>query len=196
MKKRAKSIRNNIYLVGFMGTGKSCVGRELARQKKMRFLDLDQLIERGEGKPISEIFAQRGEPYFRLLEKLVLRDVTKKKNHVVACGGGIVINEENIKTMKKSGTIICLSATPAAILQRTSAYKHRPLLNVSDPKKKIAQLLKLRAPFYALANRTIDTSRLCIDAVVKKVLRLTEAKRKRRTVKKKKGQVSKGYDAP
>ncbi|MFC1674483.1 shikimate kinase [Candidatus Omnitrophota bacterium] len=183
MKKRSK----NVYLVGFMGTGKSCVGRELAKQKKMRFLDLDQLIERGEGKSISEIFAQRGEPYFRSQEKLLLRGVARKTGYVVACGGGIVINEENIKTMKNTGTIICLSATPAVILHRTSAYKHRPLLNVADSKKRIAQLLRLRAPFYALANKTVDTSRLCIGAVVKKILRLTVAKRKRRAAKKERG---------
>ncbi len=168
---------NNIYLVGFMGTGKTSVGKELARRKKWQFLDLDDLIELREKRSIADIFSQEGEPYFRRVEKKVLAEVAKEKEFVVACGGGIVLDKENIKVMKKTGMIICLSATPGVILQRTAAYSHRPLLNVSSPKKQIDLLLKLRSPFYAQAHKTVNTSRICVKEVVGEILKIVSAKR-------------------
>ncbi len=163
----------NIYLVGFMATGKTAVGRELAKRKKWQFVDLDDLIELRERRTIADIFAKSGEPYFRCIEKRVLQEVTKEKKFVVACGGGIVIDKDNIKVMKSTGMIICLTATPEVILKRTSGYAHRPLLNVHDPKKQIELLLKLRAPYYAQADTTIDTSKITPAAVVAKILKLT-----------------------
>lgn len=157
-----------------MGTGKTAVGKELASRKKWQFVDLDELIELKERRTISDIFAKEGEPYFRRIEKQVLKDVAKEKNFVVACGGGIVIDKENIKVMRESGVIVCLNATPEAILKRTSGYAHRPLLNVTDPKKQIDLLLKLRAPYYARADVSVDTSRLSVEQVVQKIIRVTQ----------------------
>ena len=162
----------NIYLVGFMGTGKSAVGRELAKKKKWRFVDLDDLIELREGRTIPDIFNKKGEPYFRIIEKRALKEVSREKKFVVACGGGAVINKENIKRMKESGIIICLKATPAVILKRTLKSVNRPLLNVGNPKERIELLIKLRAPYYAMANKSIDTSRLSIKEVVGRILRI------------------------
>jgi shikimate kinase len=162
----------NIYLVGFMGTGKTVVGRELAKKKKWLFVDLDELIELKEKRNIADIFAKEGEPYFRRLEKQALKEVAKEKKFVVACGGGIVIDKDNIQVMKDSGTVICLTATAEIILKRTSGYAHRPLLNVNDPKKQIELLLKLRAPYYELADKTIDTSKLSVKEVVQKIIKL------------------------
>ncbi len=167
----------NIYLVGFMGTGKTAVGRELAKKKKWQFLDLDELIELREKKTIPDIFAKYGEPYFRRLEKKVLKEVAAQKNFVVACGGGIVMDEKNIRIMKDSGVMICLTATPEEILKRTSGLRHRPLLNVENPKERIAFLLKLRAPFYAQADKTIDTSKSCVKDAVAKILKITARKK-------------------
>jgi shikimate kinase len=163
---------NNIYLVGFMGTGKTVTGKELAQKKKWRFLDLDDLIELKEKRIISEIFAKKGEPYFRKVEKLVLKEVAKEDNFVVACGGGIVIDSENIKTMKATGKIICLTAAPAVIYKRTLKFRHRPLLSVANPKKQIELLLKLRAPYYALADKVIDTSKISVKEVAAKIAKL------------------------
>jgi shikimate kinase len=163
----------NIYLVGFMGTGKTAVGQELAKKKKWQFLDLDRLIELREKRTIADIFAKGGESYFRRLESRVLKEVVSQNNFVVACGGGIVINKENIKVMKETGIIICLSATPEVILKRTSGYLQRPLLNVKDPKKQIELLLKIRQPYYALADKTIDTSKSSVKEVVDRILKLT-----------------------
>lgn len=149
-----------------MATGKTSVGKGLAKRLKRCFLDLDELIELREKKSISDIFATEGEPYFRRLEKRVLKEVAKEKNFVVACGGGIVIDEENIKIMRESGKIICLSATPEVILRRTQGFARRPLLNVPDPRKQIELLLKLRAPYYARADRVIETSALSVEKIV------------------------------
>jgi len=176
MVKTKKVSGNNIYLVGFMGTGKTSVGRELARVSKRQFLDLDELIELKEQRPISDIFAKNGEAYFRKLEAKTLQDVAREGNFVVGCGGGIVINPENIKMMKGSGIMICLAATPEVILKRTSSSTHRPLLNVKDPKKQIGHLLKLRSCYYAQADKTVDTSKLSIKQVVGKISKLITKK--------------------
>ncbi|MDP3732260.1 MAG: shikimate kinase [Candidatus Omnitrophota bacterium] len=168
----------NIYLVGFMGTGKTAVGKELAKKKKLQFVDLDELIELREKRAISDIFAKDGEPYFRKLEKRVLKEVCKEKKFVVACGGGIVLDKGNIKIMKETGIIICLTASPQVILERTSAHRHRPLLNVSNPRKQIELLLKLRSPYYAQADKTIDTSKISIREVVDKIIKIIFPKKK------------------
>lgn len=167
---------NNIYLVGFMGTGKTVVGKQLAKKKKWRFMNLDDLIELREKRLIADIFAKEGEPYFRRAEKKALKEVAKEKKFVVACGGGIVINPENIQTMKESGVVICLTARPEVILKRTSGYVHRPLLNVKNPKKQIELLLKLRAPYYARADKIIDTSLASVREVADKILRIIAVK--------------------
>jgi shikimate kinase len=167
----------NIYLVGFMGTGKTSVARVVARKRKCRFLDLDELIELKEKRIISDIFAKYGEPYFRKAEKKILREVCREDDFVVACGGGIVLDKDNIAIMKRTGVIICLRASPKAILERTSAAGNRPLLNVADPKKQIELLLKLREPYYALADKKIETSKLSVKEVAGKVLKSIPAKR-------------------
>jgi shikimate kinase len=174
---------NNIYLVGFMATGKTAVGRELAKKKKWQFVDLDELIELREKRTIADIFAKEGEPYFRQLEKRLLKEVAVEKKFVIACGGGIVIDKDNIKIMKNTGIIICLSASPEAILKRATGYAHRPLLNVREPREQIDLLLKMRAPYYALADKTIDTSGISIKEVVHKIIKLEPRTNKNRQLK-------------
>jgi len=175
----------NIYLVGFMGTGKSSVGRELAKKKnslekrQWHFVDLDELIELKEQRRIVDIFAQAGEPYFRRIEKKALKEVSSQKKFVVACGGGIVLDKENIKLMKKNGILICLTATPKEILKRVSANKERPLLKVEEPAKRIELLLKMRAPYYMQADKIIDTTRLSIKEVVEKISKILPGKNER-----------------
>ena len=113
---------------------------------------------------------KNGEPHFRRLEKEALKEVASQKKFVVACGGGIVINQDNIKIMKENGIVVGLSASVEVILARTKGCTHRPLLNVQNPKEKIEILLKLRAPFYAQADVSIDTSKLTIKEVVERIL--------------------------
>lgn len=163
---------SNIYLVGFMGTGKSIVGRQLAYQLKRKFIDIDKLIELREKRQISEIFAKEGEPYFREIEKNILEAASIKDNFIVACGGGIVIEPDNIRIMKQTGKIICLTAKPEVILKRIQGHLHRPLLNVDNPNQKIEKLLEKRAPFYAQSDVTIDTTELAISRVVDEIIKI------------------------
>ena len=163
---------NNVYLVGFMGTGKTAVGKALARRLKLEFVDLDEAIERGQGDKIKvvDIFATKGEDYFRNLESQALREVAEKEACVSACGGGIVIRDDNIKEMQSSGTVICLEANPEVIWQRVKNHTHRPLLNVTDPKAEIKELLDKRAPFYAKIKHHIDTSNLSVEEAVDRII--------------------------
>jgi len=162
----------NIYLVGFMGTGKSSVGRQLAKQKGWNFVDLDELIELQQQRRIVDIFAKDGEAYFRKIEKKVLKQVATQDKFVVACGGGIVLDPGNIKLMKQTGKVICLGATCDVILKRVSASKQRPILNVAKPRERIELLLKMRAPYYMQADKTIDTSGSSIKQVAAKITKM------------------------
>jgi len=155
-----------------MATGKSIIGKEVAGKLGRRFADLDDLIESKEKRRISDIFAENGEPYFRKAEKEVLRRAAQESGFVYACGGGIVMDKENIAVMKKTGRIVCLTASPEVILKRVGDTSHRPLLNVPDPKKQVEQLLASRAPFYAQADITVDTSALSVEQVTAKILNL------------------------
>jgi len=160
----------NIYLVGFMGTGKTVVGRCLAEKLKLQFIDLDGIIEAKEKREIKEIFASDGEAYFRLKEKEAVEEVSRKKNIVLAAGGGAIVDPENLKKLKESGAIICLSCSPEVIFKRVSSKGKRPLLNVSDPEKEIKELLKKRAGFYAQADFNIDTSSKSIEEVALEII--------------------------
>ena len=160
----------NIAIVGFMGTGKTTIAKLLANKLKRPYVDLDDQIETKEGMLILDIFSQKGEAYFRKAEKAVVSQISSGNNFVIACGGGVVLDEDNIKNLKKNGFIICLEATPEVILSRTKDYKHRPLLNVDDPSLKITELLEKRRSCYAKADYSLDTSDLSVQEVVAHIL--------------------------
>ncbi len=153
----------NIFLVGFMGTGKTSVGKALAARMKRDFVDLDELIETGQRRSIPDIFASEGEAFFRKLEKEALRDICLSDGKVVSCGGGIVIDGENVVLMKQRGMLVCLSASPEVIYARTRGSSNRPLLNVPDPVSRIGELLKQRERYYALADAGVDTSAMSVE---------------------------------
>lgn len=165
---------SNIYLVGFMGTGKTEVARLLAKQLKRSFVDMDELIVAREKRTIPEIFETKGEPYFRKLEKDLVRELAEKDLLVVACGGGAFVDPDNIERLKTSGTVFCLTSTPETILRRTGRFAHRPLLNVADPKAAIEDLLKKRASFYAQAHHTIDGDKITVPETVGEILKILE----------------------
>jgi len=159
----------NIVLIGFMGTGKTSVGIRLAEMLGMTFVDTDDLIEKDSGMIISDIFSKMGEDYFRDLESSIIERVSKLERQVIATGGGAVKREKNLQNLKSSGIVFCLYASPEVILQRTSGYDHRPLLQVDDPISKINEILREREQFYAKADYRIDTSELSIDQVADKI---------------------------
>lgn len=159
----------NVVLVGFMGIGKTSVGKRLAVRLRMKFLDIDDLIEEEEGISIKEIFAQFGEPYFRKKEASICERISGYDNYVIATGGGVVLNPANMENLKKNGLVICLTATPEIIYQRTSKMGTRPLLQ-ENPEQKIRELLEFRDPFYKKADWMLDTSCSSIGEVVEKII--------------------------
>jgi len=164
----------NIVLVGFMGTGKTTVARAVAKKLKMRYVSTDELIEKSENLSISDIFSEKGERHFREVEKIAVKEASGMQNAVIDAGGGVVMDPENIARLKKKGVIVCLTAAPEVILDRTKKYTHRPLLNVDDPLAKIKELIEKRKPFYARADYSIDTSMLPREEVVREIERVAK----------------------
>lgn len=159
----------NIILTGFMGVGKTSVGTQLARDLGFAFVDTDSLIESDQNQTITSIFSEFGEPYFRDVESTIIRQVMEGERQVVSTGGGAVIRDANREAFKKSGFVVCLTASPEKIYERIKAETHRPLLQTSDPRAKIKELLDSRAKLYAQADVTIDTSDLSVDDVIKMI---------------------------
>lgn len=151
-----RNIRN-IALCGFMGTGKSAVGRLVAEQLHFAFLDTDTVIEARTGKRIPQIFAEQGEPYFRQLEDKIVKELALRERTVISTGGGLVVNPENMASLKQHAFVVCLWARPEAIYARVKDQNHRPLLNEANPIEKIRALLAERAPFYKQANVLLNT---------------------------------------
>ena len=162
----------NIVLIGFMGSGKTTIATRLSRELKMRYVSTDGMIEKREKRTINEIFTKSGEEYFRVVETEVVREACAMEGVVIDAGGGAVLRDENLAAMKSSGVVICLTADPEVIMERTKKYKHRPLLNVEDPKRKIRDLLARRAPFYAKADHCVDTGKLTVKQVIKKIIEI------------------------
>ena len=162
----------NIVLVGFMGTGKTVVGQELSNKLNMPLIDTDDVIEEDSGMIISDIFAQFGEPHFRDLESEAVKKVSRLDRYVISAGGGAVIRESNVQEFKKNGIVFSLSATPETIFKRVSHETHRPLLQAEDPMKRIRELLEQRAPYYALADYTIETSEKSISDIASEIAKI------------------------
>lgn len=164
----------NIALVGFMAVGKSAVGRTLARRLRRRFVDLDAVIEKSEGCKIREIFARRGEPYFRALEKQTLSDVLAQPDQVIATGGGVVMDEESLRLLQERSRVVSLTASLDVLLGRIGKNTKRPLLKGDDLRGRVEELLRAREERYARAHITIDTSGLSIEQVVEKIIAALE----------------------
>jgi len=147
----------NIVLTGFMGTGKSEVSRELSRILGWKAIDIDTEIEKSQKMTIAEIFKRFGEPRFRDIETEIIKMFSTNKNFIISTGGGAVLRQENMNALRENGVIVCLTAKPETILQRTSKNNDRPLLQVEDPMKKISELLEFRKPYYEKADIMINT---------------------------------------
>ena len=163
----------NIVLIGFMGSGKSLTSKELARVLKRKVISTDQLIEEIEGRAIAEIFRDSGETYFRKLEKDVVGDVSERTGIIIDCGGGVVLDSENMVNLKRNGTVFFLSAPPERIYNNIKGQKHRPLLNVEDPQAKIGALLSARQSFYEKADIIIDADK-SIDLIAEDILKVIQ----------------------
>ena len=149
---------DNIVLCGFMGSGKTTVGQALAQKSGRRFFDLDQCIERRQGKTISQIFADEGEQAFRLMETEAARELCSQKGLVIATGGGAVLREENVDILRRNGVIVLLDASLDTLERRLAGVSDRPLLQRADRQEFLRALYAERMPLYRAA------AQLCVDA--------------------------------
>ncbi len=156
----------NIVLVGFMGTGKTSVGRRISSQLRMRYVDTDEIVERNSRRRISDIFEKDGESAFRELESEAVREVSELQNHVISTGGGVVLREDNMTELKRNGVVFCLTATPEEIYKRVGHQVHRPLLQTPDPLAKIQAMLAERRPYYAESDYMIRTTGRSFDEII------------------------------
>jgi shikimate kinase len=162
----------NLYLVGFMGTGKTTVGRAFAQRIGFHLLDSDVEIERQQGKTVPEIFAEQGEPTFRALERTFIESGHPTERCVVACGGGLVVQPGMLDLLKSKGVVVCLHASLETVLKRTQGNKNRPLLNVEDPMARIRTLYAAREAIYRNSGTLVLTDGRPLPDIVNHVLRI------------------------
>lgn len=165
----------NIVLVGFMGTGKSVTGRALAERLGRRFLDMDTLIEEREGRSIPRIFADDGEAHFRKLERALVQELAGQGDLVIAPGGGIVLNPDNVRDFSATGFVVCLRASPEMILSRVGHDANRPLLQVPDKLGRIRDLLAKRKTYYEAIPNQVETDGKSADEVAEEILAMFAA---------------------
>lgn len=161
----------NLYIVGFMGTGKTTIGRSVAQKLGFELLDSDQEIERQQGRLIADIFATDGEAAFREMERKFIEGGHPAQRTVVSCGGGLVVQPGMLERLQARGVIVCLHASIETILARTQRHRHRPLLNVEDPDARVRALYAAREPIYKRSGTVILTDGRPVNDVVLHVVR-------------------------
>ena len=165
------STRRNLVLIGFMGSGKSSVGRELARRWGYRFIDTDAMIRHKYDLSIPDIFAKFGEPFFREAEYQALVRLQGIGSTVIATGGGIVTQPRNLPLLRTLGPVVWLSADETTIIDRVGKSTHRPMLNQANPEESVTKLLAERAPLYRkAADLLIETSGLTHREVADRIV--------------------------
>jgi len=164
----------NIVLVGFMGTGKTAVGRRLAGRLGMEFIDTDDLVEEVTGMSISQLFKRYGEVRFRSEEELAVARAAAQKGVVIATGGGAVLSDESCRLLKENGVMVWLKADPDEIHARVKRKGDRPLLSLDNSVEHIKELLAERMPYYRQADFTVETSGKELDHIVDEVVALVK----------------------
>ncbi len=173
MSETQKQMLDNIVLVGFMGTGKTSVGKVLSKKLKRALVDVDTFIEKKQKMTIREIFERRGELFFRELEKKAVAEIAKSKKHVITTGGGAVVDPANVDALKASGVLVALTATPETIYARVRFSRTRPLLSENeDPLGQIKRLLSSREPYYAKSDLFVPTDGMKPSAVADQIVAL------------------------
>jgi shikimate kinase len=160
----------NLALIGFMGTGKTSVGRLVADQLHYDYVDTDELIQAHTGRTITEIFRTDGETAFRALEEKVVAELATRTKMVIATGGGLPANPANLTSLKTHALVVCLWASPEKIWERVKNQSHRPLLHDPDPQAKIRELLAARDPFYRQADVLLNTELRSLREVTQQIV--------------------------
>ena len=166
----------NIILIGFMGTGKTSVGKSLSQQTGRRVVDVDHWIEQKTTQKIRDIFEKEGERHFRVLEKEAIAEISQMDSTVITTGGGAVLDPANMDALKKKGWVIALSASAETIYERVKDSRHRPLLK-ENVRTEILRLLEIRKPLYACADYVFKTDNLSPDQVAHLILETLEKER-------------------
>ena len=167
-----KKLEKNIFLIGFMGAGKSTIAAELEHELGVPRAEMDAMIVEREGMPISDIFDKHGETYFRDVETALLRDLQEKEGIIVSCGGGAVMRDENAALMKQCGRIVLLTATPETIYERVKDSTDRPILNGNMNVEYISGLMEKRKDRYlAVADIVVATDGKCAAEIVQEILK-------------------------
>ena len=161
----------NLYLVGFMGTGKTTVGRSVAQKLNFQLVDSDHEIERQRGKDIPAIFAGEGEAAFRVMEREFIERGHPAERTVVSCGGGLVVQPGMLALLRTKGVVVCLHASIETILARTARHRNRPLLAVDNPDERVRLLYAEREPVYKQAGTVILTDARPLNDIVSHVMR-------------------------
>ena len=164
----------NIVLIGFMGTGKTTVGKELAKRLNFTFIDTDERIERKIGLTVNDIFKEYGEKYFRRLEHDLIGNVSLFNRCIIATGGGVVLNAENIKLLKQRGVIVCLEADYKYLLKRLKAAGGRPLLAGGNVDERVPRLLKEREQYYKCADIYINIENKTVNEIADEIIKNIE----------------------
>jgi shikimate kinase len=171
-------MKKNIYLVGFMGTGKSTIGKELARVMGRKFLDMDVMLEKRFGKTINEIFNEKGEDFFRVEEKKLAFELAETHNQVIATGGGTIIIDEVREIFSKTGILICLFADKNNLISRLQRTDKRPMLKGDSLENKIETLMEERREIYEKVPLRVNTTNLSPKEAANKIADLlTKMKR-------------------
>jgi shikimate kinase len=160
----------NIALIGFMGTGKTSVGRLVAEQLRFEYLDTDELIQTNTGRSIMDIFAKDGEPTFRALEEKIVEEFVSRAKTVISTGGGLPVNPKNLASLKSHALVVSLWSSPEKIWERVRHQGHRPLLHDENPQAKIRELLAAREPFYKQADVLLNTELRSVREVAQQVV--------------------------
>lgn len=170
--------KHNIYLVGFMGTGKSTIGRELARVMGRKFIDMDQELEKRHGGSVSGLFKEHGEQWFRDREEELCAELAQSSNRIVATGGGSLINLANFEVFQKSGLLICLYTQRDCLVERLERNEKRPLLQNTNVGKRVDQLLKERQYLYERIKIRIDTTNYTPLETAKRIAELLRTRQR------------------
>lgn len=165
----------NIYLVGMMGSGKTETAKALAEILGMKAVDLDDLIVQEERRSVNEIFEEKGESHFREVEARVLRQVSIKKNLVIATGGGTVLRENNRKILMQTGKVFYLKASLEMLWDRLQSMKDRPLLKVAEPRVVLERIYEERRPCYEVFEYQVDTDLKTPEDVAREISEILEA---------------------
>lgn len=166
----------NIFLIGFMGAGKSSIAKELSKKLQMNIVEMDQRIVQEQGMSINEIFEKYGENHFRDIESQLILDLGNTEPVIVSCGGGVVIRQENSQYMKKSGKVVFLTAKPETIFERVRYSKERPILNGNMNVEFIADLMAKRLPLYeAAADVMIHTDGKTVAQIAEEIIEAVES---------------------